>query len=154
MTDWQDGPADHEIMALFREAVAEKATPSEGFVDLVMAGYDLMVADADIAELTLDTDLHGAQVSVRSSDAGSRLLTFSAPTFRFEFEIGHHPPEVTGQVEPPLPGTVVFEQAGSVQSVELDDEAEFAFSLAATLPFRLKYVSPSGTSVTTEWVLP
>ena len=147
-------PADRPLEELLREVLDEESRLSEGFVDLVMAGYDLALADDIVAELTQDTDMGIGMAPVRSPDVGSRLITFRAPEFRFVFEIAGDPIEVAGSIEPPMPGIIVFEQAGHSSTAQLAELGEFEFRLPATTPFRLRYIGASGVSVSTDWILP
>lgn len=153
MSDWRDDLTEEELLDLLQSAVEERATPADSMVDMIMTGYDITNVDAQLAELVEDVRLTELE-SIRADNSLVRLVSFASGDLRFEFEIRPDAPEISGHLEPVMPGSLTLEQAASRQTIELGSLAEFEFSLTSTAPFRLRYQPPSGRTIVTEWILP
>ena len=152
---------DETLMDLLKEAIDERATPSESMVDMIMAGYDITNADSSLAQLTDDIRLD-QMAGVRATATDTRLLTFDAGSdtgagadrVTFEFELCADDSQIVGHVEPCDGGRIHLEQAAGSVTDTLDATGQFDLALPSTAPFRLRYEPASGQSTATEWILP
>jgi hypothetical protein len=146
--------SDDEILNRVDEALDAEVTLSEGFVDIVMAGYALETTDFILAELVLDTDLDSSVAAVRDASLQARVVEFRAPGISFEFEIAAATPEVAGRIKPVQAGRLDIQQDGAVVDIPLDERGRFMFRLESTSPLRLRYTPDDGPSVVTPWIIP
>lgn len=139
-------------------ALAEEA-PGPEQTGMIMAGYDIVMADTIEAALLHDSAADDAELAaVRSDTAGARMLAFATDDgpdgVEIEFElIGGR---VVGHVDPPLPGRIVLDQpslsGGEPAIDEPDDLGAFELPLRSTATFRLRFEAADGRTITTAWL--
>lgn len=130
---------------------SERPDPEQA--TLIMAGYDIVMADTVEAILVHDSDTDEL-VAVRSGEAGARMLSFAVDDVEIEFEMIDG--RIVGHVDPPGGSTVSLDQptltGPSTTDTEPDELGAFEFDLRHVGTFRLRYRDPSGRSVATGWV--
>ncbi len=138
-----------EELALARQA---DAPPPEA-TEMIMVGYDLVMADTLEAALIHDSDA-GLVGAVRSETAGARMLSFALEDFEIEFELVGG--RIVGHVDPPQDGTMVLEQptitGPATDEIAPDELGSFEFPLRQPATFRLRFIDGSGRSVATGWI--
>ncbi|MEM7275942.1 MAG: hypothetical protein AAF547_22895 [Actinomycetota bacterium] len=159
MTDtprWFDG--DDRLLEELRVALTTEdqtganRAPQPPPVDMLMAGYDIVMADTVEAALTNDSAVDQV-AAVRSDLAGARLLSFEADGLTVDVELDGG--RIVGHIDPPRPGTVHLDQptaATPTDPVEPDDLGGFEFELASSGSFRLRFVDDAGAATATAWV--
>lgn len=147
---WYEG--DDQLLEELRVARGEDRS-GEDQVELVMVGYDIVMADTVEAALVHDSAVD-AMAGVRSDEAGARMLTFAAEGVEIEFELVGG--RIVGHIDPPGDGVVHLEQPTSTGPAVIDatpDElGAFEFALRLPTTFRLRFVDSAGRSVATGWI--
>ena len=149
--DWDD----EELLTALREAMrAREAVPAE-FVEMGRNAYAWHNIDAELAQLTYDSDRDADLVaSLRSETASIRALTFTSAHLSIEVEVTDE--SLVGQVVPIAPereGTIeVQAKAGATTTTSVDEIGCFAVSPKPPSPFRLRYRAADGTDVVTGWI--
>jgi hypothetical protein len=102
---------------------------------------------AVLAELCADQDASTAGIR-----GGARLLTFSCPEARVEFEVLDA--EIAGQVERagPRPAEVLVRHPAGGLATTTDRHGRFTVSPVPSGPVSLVFRWPDATSVVTSWV--
>lgn len=145
-----DGLADELAVAL-----RDGTRPSPDRVAMVMAGYDIVMADAIEAELVFDSAVDEL-AAVRSDEAGARMLTYAEAQGEAEIDFEIVDGRIVGHIDPPSGGVVRLEQptldGPGEAEVEPDDLGSFELELRSPATFRLRYVDATGRSVVTGWL--
>jgi hypothetical protein len=145
---------DEQLLEELGLALAEEG-PNPDRVDMLMAGYDIVMADTLEAALVHDSATDEL-AAVRSESASARMMTFEGEGFEFEFEVVDG--RVVGAIDPPESGVIHLEQPTSssdgplTTQVEVDDLGAFEFPLRRPGTFRLRFVAADGRSVATAWI--
>ena len=151
----RDGWDDEELLTALREAMrAREAVPAE-FIEMGRNAYAWHNIDAELAQLTYDSDRDADLVaSLRSETASIRALTFTSAHLSIEVEVTED--SLVGQVVPIVPereGTIeVQAKAGATATTSVDEIGCFAVSPKPASPFRLRYRAADGTDVLTGWI--
>jgi hypothetical protein len=151
----RDGWDDEELLTALREAMrAREAVPAE-FIEMGRNAYAWHNIDAELAQLTYDSDRDAdLMASLRSETASIRALTFTSAHLSIEVEVTDE--SLVGQVVPVVPereGTMeVQAKAGATATTQVDEVGCFAVSPKPASPFRLRYSAPDGTDVVTGWI--
>jgi hypothetical protein len=151
----RDGWDDEELVTALREAMrAREAVPAE-FIEMGRNAYAWHNIDAELAQLTYDSDRDADLVaSLRSETASVRALTFTSAQLSIEVEVTDD--SLVGQVVPIVPereGTIeVQAKAGATTTTSVDEIGCFAVSPKPASPFRLRYRAADGTDVVTGWI--
>ena len=151
----RDGWDDEELLTALREAMrAREAVPAE-FIEMGRNAYAWHNIDAELAQLTYDSDRDADLVaSLRSETASIRALTFTSAHLSIEVEVTDE--SLVGQVVPIVPereGTIeVQAKAGATTTTSVDEIGCFAVSPKPASPFRLRYRAADGTDVVTGWI--
>jgi hypothetical protein len=151
----RDGWDDEELLTALREAMrAREAVPAE-FIEMGRNAYAWHNIDAELAQLTYDSDRDADLVaSLRSETASIRALTFTSAHLSIEVEVTDE--SLVGQVVPIVPereGTIeVQAKAGATTTTSVDEIGCFAVSPKPASPFRLRYRAADGTDVLTGWI--
>lgn len=129
--------------------------PSPESIEMMMAGYDIVMTDTIEADLVHDSATDEL-VAVRSTDTGTRMLSYTEAGSELEIEFEIVDGRVIGHVDPPDGGQVQLEQPANtdrmVTVVEPDAIGSFEFTLHSPGTFRLRYVDRSRRSVATGWI--
>jgi hypothetical protein len=147
---WDD---DEQFLAALRDAErARQAVPAE-FIRAAKTAYAWHNIDAELAQLTYDSERDGTQdVIVRSETASVRALTFTSASIAIELEVTGH--SILGQISPAREGTIeVQTSAGSIAIVPVDEIGCFSVDPKPPSPFRLRCRTADGADVMTGWIM-
>ena len=142
---------DEELLAALREAIrARQAVPS-WFVETATNAYAWHNIDAELAQLTYDSenDLSRA-AGTRSETASIRALTFTSPHLSLKLEVTES--SLLGQIIPPRAGTVETHVTAGVSTSPVDEIGYFAVKPIPASPFRLRFRTADGIDVVTGWI--
>lgn len=149
---------DEELLAALGEAIRAREEVPEWFVETGKNAYAWHNIDAELAQLTYDSDSDRDQgrdrdlvAAVRSETASIRALTFTSPHLSLELEVTED--ALLGQIIPPRPGTVeVQTAAGAIATTPVDEIGCFAVEPIPASPFRLRCRTGHDTDVLTGWI--
>ena len=148
----RNGWDDEQLLGALREAMrARQAVPS-WFVEMGKNAYAWHNIDAELAQLTYDSQADAEQLAlVRSETASIRALTFTSAHLSLELEVGKD--SLLGQVIPPQAGTLeTYTKAGQTSS-PVDESGYFAVEPIPASPFRLRFqTAGGGVDVVTGWI--
>ena len=100
-----DGWDDEELLEALGEAVKARQAVPEWFVETGKNAYAWHNIDAELAQLTYDSDSdadRGMAAAVRSETASIRALTFTSARLSIELEVASD--SLVGQIIPPRAG--------------------------------------------------
>lgn len=144
---------DQLLEELTQARVDDKPDPAQA--EMLMIGYDMVMADTLEAALLHDSDVD-ATAAVRSEEAGARMLTYGSDELEIDFELVDG--MIVGHIAPPQDGRMLLEQPTAGQEtdrtepVEPDELGSFEFTMRHPGTFRLRFVRPDGQSITTDWL--
>ena len=146
----RNGWDDEQLLGALREAMrAREAVPS-WFVEMGKNAYAWHNIDAELAQLTYDSQADTELAFVRSEAASIRALTFTSAHLSIELEVGKD--SLLGQVIPPQAGTLeTYTKAGQTTSL-VDESGYFAVEPIPPNPFRLRFRTSDGADVVTGWI--
>jgi hypothetical protein len=148
----RDGWDDERLLAALGEAIkARQAVPS-WFVETGKNAFAWHNIDAELAQLTYDSNEDRREAAVmRSETASIRALTFTSVHLSIELEVTEH--SLLGQIIPPRPGVLeIHTRAGEISTTEVDEIGCFAVDPIPDIPFRLRCRTADGTDVLTGWI--
>jgi len=148
-----DGWDDEELLAALGEAVKARQAVPEWFVETGKNAYAWHNIDAELAQLTYDSDSdadRGVAAAVRSEAASIRALTFTSARLSIELEVASD--SLVGQIIPAQAGTLEVHTTGGVTSSPMDEIGCFAVTPIPASPFRLRCRTEDGTDVLTGWI--
>jgi hypothetical protein len=141
---------DDRLLAALGEAVRARQAVPDAFVEMGKRAYAWHRVDAELAELTYDSEVDRT-VAVRSEMASIRALRFTSAHLSMELEVSEDC--LLGQVIPPRPGTLVAQTgAGASTETAVDEIGCFEVDPVPASPFRLRFRAGDGTDVLTGWV--
>jgi hypothetical protein len=148
---------DDDLLLTRLRAVLDAAdAPPPDVVDLAKGLFTLRALDAELADLTADSDADSGAVAVRDAGTDVRLLTFEAGELTIEAEVSGVGPvrRVVGQVLPAGAGTVEARQPSrpGPRTVEVDERGRFALDDVRPGPLSLTCRRPGARPVTTSWL--
>jgi len=142
---------DEELLAALGEAVKARQAVPEWFVETGKNAYAWHNIDAELAQLTYDSDGdRGVAAAVRSEAASIRALTFTSA--RLSIALGVASDSLMGQIIPAQPGTLEVHTTGGVTSSPVDEIGCFAVAPIPANPFRLRCRTEDGADVLTGWI--
>jgi len=146
-----DGWDDEQLLGALREArQARQAVPS-WFVAMGKNAYAWHNIDAELAQLTYDSQADAEQLAlVRSETASIRALTFTSARLSLELEVGAD--SLLGQVIPPQAGTVETYTRAGLTASPVDESGFFDVAPIPASPFRLRFRTAGGADVVTGWI--
>ena len=148
----RDGWDDERLLAALGEAMkASQAVPS-WFVETGKNAFAWHNIDAELAQLTYDSNEDRREAAVmRSETASIRALTFTSPHLSLELEVTEN--SLLGQIIPPRPGALeIHTRAGEISTTEVDEIGCFAVDPIPDSPFRLRCRTADGIDVLTGWI--
>ena len=147
----REGWDDEQLLAALREAMkARQAVPS-WFVEMATNAYAWHNVDAELAQLTYDSDTDLARAAATRSEAASiRALTFTSPHLTLELEVAEN--SLIGQIIPPRAGILEIHTTAGVTSSPVDEIGCFAVDPIPASPFRLRCRTADGIDALTGWV--
>jgi len=147
----RNGWDDEQLLGALREAMrAREAVPS-WFVEMGKNAYAWHNIDAELAQLTYDSQADTDQLAfVRSETASIRALTFTSARLSLELEVGED--SLLGQVMPPQAGTLETYTKAGLTSSPVDESGYFAVEPIPDGSFRLRFHTSDGADVVTGWI--
>ena len=147
----RNGWDDEQLLGALREAMrAREAVPS-WFVEMGKNAYAWHNIDAELAQLTYDSQADTEQLAfVRSETASIRSLTFTSAHLSLELEVGKD--SLLGQVIPPQAGTLETYTRTGLATLPVDESGYFAVEPIPASPFRLRFRTGGGADVVTGWI--
>jgi len=146
-------PDEEELFAALGEALRARREVPEWFVETGKNAYAWHNIDAELAQLTYDSDSdahRGLTAAVRSESASIRALTFTSARLSIELEVASD--SLVGQIVPPGAGTLEIHTTAGVVSSPVDEIGCFAVAPIPTSPFRLRCRTEDGADVLTGWI--
>jgi hypothetical protein len=145
-----NGWDDEQLLEALREAIrARQAVPS-WFVTTGKNAYAWHNIDAELAQLTYDSQADRELALVRSETASIRALTFTSAHLSLELEVGTDTLFV--QVMPPQAGILETHTKAGTTTSPGDESGYFAVEPIPDSPFRLRFRTAGGTDVVTGWI--
>lgn len=148
-----DGWHHEELLAALGETVKVRQAVPEWFVEMGKNAYAWHNIDAELAQLTYDSDSdadRGVAAAVRSEAASIRALTFTSTRLSIELEVASD--SLVGQIIPLRAGTLEIHTTGGVISSPVDEIGCFAVTPIPASPFRLRCRMEDGADVLTGWI--
>jgi hypothetical protein len=148
-----EGWDDEQLLAALGEAMRARREVPEWFVETGKNAYAWHNIDAELAQLTYDSDSDAGRdlaAAVRSETASIRALTFTSARLSIELEVGES--SLLGQIIPPGAGTLEVHTTAGVISSPVDEIGCFAVAPIPTSPFRLRCRTEDGADVLTGWI--
>ena len=148
---WED---DDQLLAALREAFrSARSVPAE-FTVTAKATFAWRDIDAELATLTWDSVLAGAEAELagqRAESASLRSLTFTSGELTLEIEVTTS--ALLGQLVPPGPGRIEARTSdGNVAAAVINQVGGFTICPIPRGPFRLYCHTASGANVLTTWL--
>ena len=146
-----NGWDDEQLLEALGEAIrARQAVPS-WFVATGKNAYAWHNIDAELAQLTYDSQADTEELAlVRSETASIRALTFTSAHLSLELEVGTDALFV--QVMPPQAGNLETHAKAGTTSSPGDESGYFAVEPIPDSPFRLRFHTTGGIDVVTGWI--
>ena len=148
-----DGRDDEELLAALGEAIRARREVPEWFVETGKNAYAWHNIDAELAQLTYDSDSDADRslaVAVRTEAASIRALTFTSAQLSIELEVGEG--SLLGQIIPPQAGTLEAHTTAGLTSWPVDEMGSFAAEQVPASPFRLRFRATDRIDVWTGWI--
>ena len=146
--DWDD---DQLLGALRQALKARKAVPP-WFIETGKSAFAWHNIDAELAQLTYDSNEDRLQATVmRSETASIRALTFTSANMSVELEVTGN--SLLGQLLQAREGELeIHTRAGEISTTDVDEIGCFSFDPIPESPFRLRCHTADGTHVLTGWI--
>jgi hypothetical protein len=144
---------DEQLLAALGEAMRARQAVPEWFVETGKNAYAWHNIDAELAQLTYDSDsdtARGHMAAVRSETASIRALTFTSARLSIELEVAES--SLLGQIIPPQAGTLEVHTTAGVTSSPVDEIGCFVVDPIPSSPFRLRCRTQDGADVLTGWI--
>jgi hypothetical protein len=148
----RDGWDDERLLAALGEALRASEDVPSWFVETGKNAFAWHNIDAELAQLTYDSNEDRREVAVvRSETTSVRSLTFTSAHLTVELEVAEN--SLLGQIIPPRDGTLeIHTKAGTISTTEVDEIGCFAVDPIPDSPFRLRCRTADGTDVLTGWI--
>jgi hypothetical protein len=145
------GEEDERLLAELRAALRARQAVPDWFVETGKSAYAWHNIDAELAQLTYDSDSDADRMAVtRSESASIRALTFTSPDLSIELEVSED--SLFGRFIPPRGGTLEVHTTAGVASSPVDEIGCFVVEPIPASPFRLRCRTEDGTDVLTGWI--
>jgi hypothetical protein len=146
-----NGWDDEQLLEALGEAIrARQAVPS-WFVATGKNAYAWHNIDAELAQLTYDSQTDADRLAaVRSENASIRALTFTSAHLSIELEVAGD--SLLGQVIPPQAGTLEARTKAAATTSPVDEAGFFALEPIPASPFMLRFRATDGAYVMTGWI--
>ena len=142
---------DDKLLAALREAMSARDAVPDWFVETGKNAYAWHNIDAELAQLTYDSDSDQRMAAVtRSESATIRALTFTSDHLLLELEVTED--SLLGQIIPPSAGTLEVHTKAGVITPTVDEIGFFAVDPKPDSSFRLRYRTAQDTDVLTGWI--
>lgn len=142
---------DDALLAALREAIAAHDNVPASFVATGKNAYAWHNIDAELAQLTYDSDIDERMVAAtRSETASIRALTFTSARLSLELEVTEN--SLLGQISPARTGTIEVHTTAGTTTTTVDEIGFFTVDPKPDGSFRLRYRTPDGADVMTGWI--
>jgi hypothetical protein len=146
-----DGWDDEQLLAALGEAIRAREEVPAWFIETAKSAYTWHTIDAELAQLTYDSQRDTARAAVtRSENASIRALTFTSAQLSIELEVTEN--SLLGQVIPPRAGTLEVHTKAGVANLPVDEIGCFTVEPIPASPFRLRCRTDDGADVLTGWI--
>jgi hypothetical protein len=147
----RNGWDDEELLAELREAMRARHAVPSWFVETGKSAYAWHNIDAELAQLTYDSQTDADRLAaVRSENASIRALTFTSAHLSIELEVAGH--SLLGQVIPPQAGTLEARTKAAATTSPVDEAGFFVLQPIPASPFQLRFRATDGACVMTGWI--
>jgi hypothetical protein len=147
---WDD---DDTLLAALKEAVRARRDVPPEFVEAGKSAFAWHNIDAELAQLTYDSESNQDKAAVmRSENASIRALTFTSAHLSMELEVTEG--SLLGQISSPWTGTLEIQTQTSagVTTSPVDEIGWFVVEPIPASPFRLRFHAANGIDVLTDWI--
>jgi hypothetical protein len=142
---------DERLLAALGEALEARRAVPDWLVDMGKNAYAWHNIDAELAQLTYDSQADTQlELVTRSETASIRALTFTSPHLTLELEVTEG--SLLGQIIPPRAGTLETHTREGVTTSPVDEIGCFVLDPIPPSPFRLRCRTADGTDVLTGWI--
>ena len=143
---------DEELLAVLRQALAERQAVPPEFVEAAKNAFAWHNIDAELAELTYDSSRDAEPApSTRAETASIRALTFTSAHLTIELEVTRD--SLLGQSVPAQPGTIKVQlRDGAETTVPADEIGRFTIRPMPTGTFRLHCRTSADADALTGWI--
>jgi len=142
---------DDKLLAELQEAMKAREAVPAWFVDTGKNAYAWHNVDAELAQLTYDSQRDERRVAVtRSETASIRALTFSSARLSVELEVTDD--GLLGQIIPPRAGALEIHTTAGITTTTVDELGLFAVDPKPDGSFRLRCRTSDGVDVITGWI--
>lgn len=143
---------DEELLAVLRQALAERQAVPPEFVEAAKNAFAWHNIDAELAELTYDSSRDAESApSTRAETASIRALTFTSAHLTIELEVTHD--SLLGQIVPAQPGTIKVQlRDGAESTVPADRIGRFTIRPMPAGTFRLHCKTSADADALTNWI--
>jgi hypothetical protein len=142
---------DDQLLAALHEAIRAREAVPAWFVKTGKNAYAWHNIDAELAQLTYDSqsDERTAPV-IRSERASIRALTFTSTQLSMELEVTED--SLLGQIIPPQAVTLEIHSMVGMTTTTVDEIGFFAVEPKPDGSFRLRCRTSDGADVMTGWI--
>ena len=146
--------SDEELLADLRAAGRLDPVPTEA-VAAVRAAFIRRTIDAELAELTYDSDMDDERLAAVRQEGVPRFLTFEASglTLELEASVEGERRRLTGQLVPPQGGRIEIRHGDHTTTIEADELGRFSAGDLTPGPISLSCRAASAAAATTDWFL-
>jgi len=142
---------DDKLLAALRDALSPSEAVPAWFVETGKNAYAWHNIDAELAQLTYDSDSdQRVATATRSETASIRALTFTSGHLSMEVEVTDD--NLLGQIVPPRAGTLEIHSKTGILTTTVDEIGFFAVAPIPDSPFRLRWRTAEGADVLTGWI--
>jgi hypothetical protein len=143
---------DDELLTALRQAVRSREAVPADFVDAAKGAFAWRNIDAELAELTYDSETSVEHaLSMRAEAASIRALTFTSARLTIELEIVGD--SLLGQVVPAQSAAItVRPKTGAAAIFDADDIGRFSIQPKPAGMFRLHCRTTTGIEALTGWI--
>ena len=147
----RNGWDDERLLAALSEAMKARAAVPEWFIETGKNAFAWHNIDAELAQLTYDSNEDRLPAVTRAETASIRSLTFTSEHLTLELEVTGN--SLLGQIFPARAGVLeIHTRAGEISTTEVDEIGCFSVEPIPASPFRLRSSASDGTHVLTGWI--
>jgi len=147
----RNGWDDERLLAALSEAMKARAAVPAWFIETGKNAFAWHNIDADLAQLTYDSNEDRLPAATRAETASIRSLTFTSEHLTLELEVTGN--SLLGQIFPARAGVLeIHTRAGEISTTEVDEIGCFSVEPIPASPFRLRSSASDGTHVLTGWI--
>jgi hypothetical protein len=147
----RNGWDDERLLAALSEAMKARAAVPEWFIETGRNAFAWHNIDAELAQLTYDSNEDRLPAVTRAETASIRSLTFTSEHLTLELEVTGN--SLLGQIFPARAGVLeIHTRAGDISTTDVDEIGCFSVEPIPDSPFRLRSSASDGTHVLTGWI--